>query len=258
MSTIDCTFCGDHAVPRATEDVFPLWLAKKLAYVAQQHHPGQQVSYVNYMYEKMADFQDDTLIGESASLKEHVGTVPKAYKLPEVCLACNGGWMSRLEHAARLLLAGILLGNPKQLAPHDQFALATWAVKTSLTYDAARIPRMIPEGLGTRRFFELGYPLPGAQVIIAHDADHLPEGSLAHARKRLDGPHLALPTGVRAVEILVQFDQVVIQTVLNYADDVSTLVEGCLLPVNATYAHQLWPPGPRFTWPSKLSLEGSL
>ena len=31
---IDCIFCGNEQVPRAVEDVIPLWLANKMAYYA--------------------------------------------------------------------------------------------------------------------------------------------------------------------------------------------------------------------------------
>src|SRR5258708_6342379 len=96
---INCTFCGDQDVPRGIEDVLPLWLANKLGYYAQQHHPGTQPSYNSYTYTDLAQFSDDVTGGTGALTQRHVGAVPKAFKLPDVCVECNGGWMSRLETA---------------------------------------------------------------------------------------------------------------------------------------------------------------
>jgi hypothetical protein len=61
---VDCTFCGDEGVPRGREDVFPRWLAEKLAYFARQHHPDTEATYINYSYERLADLGTPRTLGE--------------------------------------------------------------------------------------------------------------------------------------------------------------------------------------------------
>lgn len=252
---INCTFCGDTQVPRGIEDVFPQWLIKKLAYFAEQYHPGQQASYVNYTYTNLADFQADDMTGDKATSKTPVGKMPKAYMLPDVCVECNNGWMSRLETATIPILMGLVEGKGKLLTPYDQFVLGTWTVKTSLTYDAARSPRMIPAERGSRELFRLGYPLPGAHVGIGWDPYHIPEGVIAHGRRRVNTEDLMSIAGVaydvHAVHIAFQFDKVILRTMIGYGADLQEHSEwGARLPFDSPRFAQLWPPLERYEWPS--------
>jgi hypothetical protein len=133
---IDCTFCGDKGVPRSIEDVFPLWLGRKLAHQATVHHPEVQPNYVDYTYDNLEVFKRDLHIGDLAKTNTTYA-LPTAYRLRAVCGRCNGGWMGRLEEAARLLMVGFLIGTQKHLAPYDQCMLGMWAIKSSLAYDAS-------------------------------------------------------------------------------------------------------------------------
>ncbi len=84
-----------------------------------------------------------------------------------VCEPCNSGWMSDLETAVSLLLdLEALDGRP--LSPDEQTLLATWAMKTALTMDAAQSPenRVIP--FEVARSFGRNRQLPdGAEVWLA-------------------------------------------------------------------------------------------
>ena len=154
-----CTYCGDSGVERSSEDVFPRWLCNKLAYFARLHHPDSAASYDDYSYANLERFRNDE--PDSARV---VGEIPTAFHLPDVCRKCNEGWMSRLEESMPRVIAGLLEGKPKDLAPYDQALLGMWAVKTSLNYDAARVPRRVPQEVGTRVLYRLGAALPKAQV----------------------------------------------------------------------------------------------
>lgn len=73
-----------------------------------------------------------------------------------VCKACNTGWMSELEFAvSRLLEPGALAG--RVLTQDEQTLLATWAMKTALTMNAAQpldqrtIPVEIARAFGRHR-----------------------------------------------------------------------------------------------------------
>jgi hypothetical protein len=143
---VNCIFCGDQQVPGGEEDVLPRWVGSKLRYYAQ-HHPGVEPVYVGYDHDNPSDFRTDVddRSGTQATGMDHTGGRPMARKLPDVCMECNRGWMSRLEQSAGLLIPGFLVGESKILTPYDQFNLSTWMVKTCLTYDAARSERFIPE-----------------------------------------------------------------------------------------------------------------
>jgi hypothetical protein len=251
---VDCTFCGDAGVPSAREDVFPRWLAEKLAYFARQHHPGTDARYVDYTYERLAD-----LGTENTSAERETGAVPTAFHLPDVCRECNGGWMGRLEEAAKLVIVGLIEGKPKMLAPYDQFVLGMWVVKTSLTYDAARGTRLVPEAFGTREFFRLGRPLPGAYVAIGHDPNHTPDGSLVHARQEINGGRLAAREGVtrdaHAVRFAFQFDHLILKSIINYGEDLlADGVRQALLQPDPPHFNFVFPPVPRYVWPSTAAL----
>jgi hypothetical protein len=157
-----CTYCGDSGVERSREDVFPRWLCSKLAYFAGRHHPGSAASYEDYSYANLERFRND----EPDSTRV-VGEIPTAFHLPDVCRKCNEGWMSRLEESVSRVMAGLLEGRPKHLAPYDQALLGMWAVKTSLNYDAARVPRLVPPEVGTRVLYRRGGALPNRRCGLA-------------------------------------------------------------------------------------------
>jgi hypothetical protein len=243
---IDCTFCGDLGVPQGIEDVLPLWLAKKLAYQAETHHPGVQATYRKYSYDDFAALQTDDGSGSTATSSELTGKLPKGFLLPGVCIGCNGGWMSRLEEVARLTLTGLLIGEPKRLTPFDQTTIATWAIKTSLTYDACYDPRYVPEDIGTRRLFARGAPLPDTAVFIGHDPDLTPMGEFVHARQPTvtdDGTPIGVTIGF-------QFDHLILKTIIGLQATGLALVA----PISSDHRTQIWPPRQAFVWPSVAAL----
>jgi hypothetical protein len=74
--------------------------------------------------------------------------------------------MSHLEESVKRVMVGFMTGERKMLTPFDQFILATWATKTSLTYDASYQDQWIPNDIGTYRLFSAGYPPLGTQIVI--------------------------------------------------------------------------------------------
>jgi hypothetical protein len=251
---IDCIFCGDTNVPSSGEDVFPIWLQRKLHHYARSLHPDEPPLYVSYGYDDPRGFQTDIAErtpGGHATSKEVTGERATVRKLPEVCVTCNGGWMGRLEEAAKRLMPGLIEGKPKLLAPFDQLILATWVVKTCLTYDASREPRYISNEAGSSRFYSLGYPLPLAQVSIGHDPNHVMEGALVHARQQVMGSHPSLVTNLEAVRFAFQFDRLLFEAIINVAEDLPEDGIGISVPENPPYFERMWPPTRRpLIWPS--------
>ncbi len=250
---IDCMFCVSTQVPSSGEDVFPIWLQKKLRYVAELHHPGILPRYVTYTYDNFATFRNDALIGFPEQPGRNVlGARPAVYKLPEVCKECNGGWMSRLEAVAQLVIPGLIEGKSKRLAAFDQLILSTWMAKTSLTFDAACEPRLIPGHLGSEVFYRTGYPLFPSDVVISHDADHVPEGSLAFAKRAVSSR--VLPPGVQCVVVQFQFDHLILRTTINFGENVPEEGQLGASPDDLRHSTRIWPTQQAFVWPSPDAL----
>jgi hypothetical protein len=234
-----CTYCGDSGVERSREDVFPRWLCTKLAYFAGRHHPGSVASYEDYSYANLERFRND-----EPDSNRVVGEIPTAFHLPDVCRKCNEGWMSRLEESMPRVIAGVLEGMPKDLAPYDQALLGMWAVKTSLNYDAARVPRLVPAEVGTEVLYRLGAALPNSQVWVAHDPNHTSDGSIAHGRLPLTGP------GIMAVRVALQFNQMILTTDIDCGSSADRVAR--FTP--PARSRQVWPVQERFEWPSLEAL----
>lgn len=245
-----CMFCSDEDVPASREDVFPLWLARKLAYTASQKHPKEEPRYRSHTYDAVDDFRadiKDDKVGARALNTATSGAIPAAYKWP-VCKACNEGWMSQLEQAAQRIMPGLIVGKPKRLTPYEQFILSTWATKTALVYDAATPPRAIPNEVGSRRFYRLGHPMTGVSVAIGHDPHHEPEGVLLHGRQLLgDEEHLRM-LGAVAARFIFQFDCLLIQVAICIGMDILPT------PLYLTdYWERILPVQERFDWPSDIA-----
>lgn len=162
--------------------------------------------------------------------------------------------MSRLEQAAKLVMVGLMEGSRKRLTPYDQFVLSTWMIKTCLTYDASIVPRCIPEEIGSRVLFEQGYPLPASHVILGFDADHIPEGSFVHSRALLSATRQS-PSDLSAVLIGFQFDQLILQAMINLTViDNNTTSTGLGIPTNSPRYERIWPTRDRFLFPTDAAL----
>jgi hypothetical protein len=53
-------------------------------------------------------------------------------RVKEVCVDCNGGWMSRLEKAAKPILEKLLFGPPQPLSLQEIQLFKRWAIKTAM------------------------------------------------------------------------------------------------------------------------------
>lgn len=252
---IDCTFCGDKQVPRSQEDVIPLWLVDTLRHISESHHPGVEPMYVEHTYTNQEALAADVAEGREGRRSDGRkvrGAKPVCDKLPDVCEICNGGWMHHLEEAVRPIIKGFIFGNEKVLDPYQQFVIATWITKVCLGYDAAYDDRWIPEEMGTRRFYETGYPLFGMQAHIGHDPKIIPEGALLHSRgprgraRREDGSTFDI------IQFQFQFDHLLLRAVINCFDQVSVdkRMVGMGWEVDSPHFVQVWPKLGRVVWPS--------
>lgn len=231
---------------------------RKLGRVAENLHPGQSPKYVHYRYSEPTAFQEDlqsTNPGERATRSRKTGAIPVPYKLPEVCEACNTGWMGRLEQVAQRVMGGFTEGKRKLLAPYDQFVLGTWMIKTCLTYDSALEPRLISEDIGTRLFFSRGYPIPLCYVTIGHDANMIPQGEMLEVRRPRVAVHSDVPTlDLKAAQFTFQFDHLILDAVINYSKDFANSPGSVFFPNPSPKRNLIWPVTQRFVWPSDAAL----
>lgn len=234
----------------------PLWIANKLAFFAEQRHPGQKPEYSEHKYSDPDTFAKDMQGSQPGLYAEETrsrGSKPRGDKIPEVCATCNGGWMSRLEQAVRLVMEGLLSGRPKTLDPFDRLIFATWITKTCLTYDASFTDRWIPSDLGTRRLYTIGIPLTYDHISIGHDPDYVSEGARVEARAHLRG-HRSNGDTFTAVQFAFQFEHLVVRAMLHCFDNPFEPGPGLKLELGSPHHLEIWPRVGRVRWPSEEAL----
>ena len=64
-----------------------------------------------------------------------------------ICVTCNNRWLAVLENDVQPVLAPLIRGEERTLAPREQQLLATWAVKTTLMLDLWTGKLLIPDPL---------------------------------------------------------------------------------------------------------------
>lgn len=112
-----CIFCG--ARPTTREHVWPAWLRRRLVSESTMQHTG--------------------LLELRGEVTELYSYDDKPYKATAnvVCAACNNGWMSRSEEAAKSYLAGMVEGRGRELHEGGQLHLARWALLKAIIFDCA-------------------------------------------------------------------------------------------------------------------------
>lgn len=105
-----CIFCGGGNLSR--EHVWPQWAHTDLP--TSTHTSNVRVSFVN----------KTELVGEPKVSRRQGGLASTTVRA--VCATCNNGWMSRLEEAARPVLAPLIAGSPTSLTETSQQTLAEW------------------------------------------------------------------------------------------------------------------------------------
>ena len=105
-----CPFCDRDHSSRRGEHVIPKWIAKEF--------PDIKWDLTNRL----------TQYNRKGEKYIHILT-------PRPCSSCNTTWMSDLEKLAKPILLPLIHGIPTTLSIKDQIIIATWFVKTAMTYD---------------------------------------------------------------------------------------------------------------------------
>jgi len=147
-----CIFC-DERKPRAREDVISEWMSDEL-------NPTGTV-YTDFITE---------LPGVPLQRRSKKSGNLATLKLRDVCVDCNGGWMSRLENATKPILLPMLRGVAGPLNLSEQRQLAAWCQLKCLTLDAFYRGehdgvRHLPARL-THDFYRERQPLENSLVVL--------------------------------------------------------------------------------------------
>lgn len=111
-----CLFCGGRV--NSKEHVWPVWLLAAL---------GVEKRRTRIRSER-GTRPPETWSGFNLSLK-----------VRHVCQRCNNRWMSALEARAKPFLRPLIAGTASALEPAAQAAIATWAIKTAMVFEATRV-----------------------------------------------------------------------------------------------------------------------
>ena len=76
-----------------------------------------------------------------SSSKEHTGHQGTS-KVKKVCIACNGGWMSRIENNMKPIFSSLLLDESIIIDLTDQVLLSNWAVMATIVAEHAENRRV--------------------------------------------------------------------------------------------------------------------
>jgi hypothetical protein len=139
-----CIFCGAKP-PLSHEHVFGEWLRKL-------DHTGEGVH--------------ELIPGDGGEPIVQRGRGIFTRKLKIVCGACNHGWMSEIEKAAKPLLMQMFNSQSQiSLSAHDQLALARWAFKTAVVARYVADKSTFPAA-HRREFYTTNDPPQHAQIWI--------------------------------------------------------------------------------------------
>jgi hypothetical protein len=168
----ECIFCEGN--PLTAEHLFSNWLRNIV--------PRDEDSW-----------SGGTLYGSEPSFRGKRDLFSVKYRV--VCGACNGGWMSEIEAAAKPVLAPLILNQRIEMGPSEIQKLASWiTLKTMISEYADSYGRAIPQ---EERTFFWKHKLAMSNWKIWIGTYHLPNGRL---RRRIatylfvDDPRQPRPT----------------------------------------------------------------
>jgi hypothetical protein len=172
-----CIFCDERG-PRSVEDINPRWMVTELGGVGPirtdhfTHVPGMPVAKRTSTHGSMATL-----------------------KVPNVCVTCNGGWMSVLEDATKPILLPLVRGQSQSLTIDACRQLAAWGQLKCITLDAYYRDPHLPASIA-HHFCKRQQPMPNCLVIIGRYAPPGAGVALPFGRKKLEPPKVGRGSAV--------------------------------------------------------------
>ncbi|MDQ2632371.1 MAG: hypothetical protein M3Y78_01395 [Pseudomonadota bacterium] len=236
-----CIFCGRKGVSK--EHIYSQWIAPIL--------PAQKAAYYNE--DKL------TTIAKVVQLAPELRTRPGSVttkKVRAACAACNNGWMSLNEEAARPYLTPMIRGEPIALDSASQEIIARWIAMKIIVAEHAK-PGLAVTPQTDRTALMLKGTVPAYFNIYA--APHRAESDVGFMRNALtvsldySGPKPPLdgmPKNLQQATLLI--GRLFIQVNAARLDDFS--IEDRLIPILYS-GIRIWPiERPAFNWSETRTL----
>lgn len=216
-----CIFCGGTKMTR--EHIWPEWAAERAAHVGALQHRSH-----------------GHLIG-SDPFDRVYEQMPYQQKARVVCQACNTGWMSQLENAAKPYFETMLHGRGRVIHEQAQRTLSAWAFKTCTVFveSQAKDKSVIPH---EDRIYLREHRQPPGNVyvlMVAYDGTHPTIGdSYGIDATTRDDRKLRSIWGAN-----ITFGPVAFHV---FGSDVPQLLRAADITVPSV--HQIWPRAKPFSW----------
>jgi hypothetical protein len=235
-----CIFCGQRR-SRAREDIIPFWLSREI---------GTNEPHLNFTLHGPRD-------GPFTTRSPRVGEIT-VLKLKEVCVRCNGGWMSRLEVQARPIVTSMVHSRTAALSVREQRKLAAWAQMKSIALDAYAAgnrgqSRLLPDHVA-HTFFRSHQPIMDSLVVVG--TVHAPIGGpVEYARDSSMVPARGHP--MKFVCVTFRFANLFLQTMIGSFDSPND--PWLRFRPNDSRLIRCWPPhiDNDLMWPPASSINGS-
>lgn len=161
---IVCRFCNKLG-PESIEDVLPEWYARELR--ADVIAGGAAIVPPTWFGGTFEVKPDEP----GTPTPDRPKQTPAMFLLSNVCDSCNGGWMSRLENAAKRTLMPLIRGKERSLSPRAQWLIARWGQLKWISVAALSPEERLPDSRA-HHFFDMPDPLPDVEVHVgAYDFD---------------------------------------------------------------------------------------
>ncbi|MBA2764377.1 MAG: hypothetical protein H0U42_06785 [Thermoleophilaceae bacterium] len=169
--------------------------------------------------------------------------------LKRVCLQCNNGWMSDLEHRAQPYATPLILGTPTTVDASAQRSLAIWAYLKCLLFVTVAGGQLADVyAVASKTFFEIQshdlLPLH-TSVFVAHHVGPRQGQYQCRLLGKPDRPVCFVQT--------FTIKQLTIQVVNNYL--VRAPIEFERDPRLGNVDQRIWPTGADFDWPMENGLD---
>jgi hypothetical protein len=145
---MDCLACGITSSPASREHVFSNWLLREF---------DPEVS--------MSLFR---MLGDGSRKQVRIEVKLASFRLKEICEACNNGWMSDLETAAKRLILALIRGtlDLANVSDDERRTLAKWAGKTAII-ESHSVGAECPVEKNYLRFMRTSADVPGRFAVAA-------------------------------------------------------------------------------------------
>lgn len=151
----NCIFCGATEAKLTREHLWGQWISRTL------NPSGEQIPHSQFEFGKPTASWSSALLDLTSK---------------SVCVDCNSGWLSDLEHSAKAIVEPLMLRRAdRTLNRADQFTCSRWATKMAMVLEyAAKRPANVPRFFidAERHQFKAHVSPPFVSIWIARHLSH--------------------------------------------------------------------------------------